>query len=61
MFVKIDEVIDPTAYLEQLPSFEAEFPPGAWAFASDPGHYDFYATKCVKDLTWMLVEGIDQV
>jgi hypothetical protein len=48
--VKLDEVIDPTADLERLPSLEGEPPSGAWGFASDPGHYDFYGTQCVKDL-----------
>ena len=27
-----------------------DLPPGAWRFAADPAHYDFYSPRCVKDL-----------
>ncbi|MEU2924423.1 hypothetical protein ABZ636_05055 [Streptomyces sp. NPDC007251] len=43
--------LDPRAYLAELPRLCAELPPGARAFATDPGHYDIAgATRCVKDL-----------
>ncbi|MGQ4268257.1 hypothetical protein [Nocardiopsis changdeensis] len=42
--------LDPNAYLEALPGLAARLPPGARAFAADPGHYDFYGSRCVKDL-----------
>lgn len=42
--------LDPTAYLDLLPSFADSLPPGARAFATDPGHYDFFGKRCVKDL-----------
>jgi len=44
-------VIDPTAYLDQLPSLAAALPEGARAFATDPDHYDFGSKRCTKDLT----------
>src|SRR2546423_15567250 len=44
-------VIDPTAYLDQLPSLAAALPEGARAFATDPDHYDFATKGCTKDLT----------
>ena len=43
-------IIDPRPYLAQLPTLARQLPPGARAFATDPGHYDFYAKRCVKDL-----------
>ncbi|MFB8179870.1 hypothetical protein ACFC8N_28355 [Streptomyces sp. NPDC055966] len=43
--------LDPRAYLHELPRLRGELPPGAWAFVSDPGHYDIPgAARCVKDL-----------
>ncbi|MEU9101803.1 hypothetical protein [Streptomyces sp. NPDC048361] len=44
--------LDPTAYLAILPTLCAKLPPGAWAFASDPAHYDMGHGngRCVKDL-----------
>ncbi|MFD5795480.1 hypothetical protein ACFWIO_18460 [Streptomyces diastatochromogenes] len=42
--------IDPRPYLDRLPSLAPELPPGARAFATDPGHYDFGGRRCVKDL-----------
>ncbi|MGW6981868.1 hypothetical protein ACWGE1_20895 [Streptomyces sp. NPDC054932] len=41
---------DPSAYLAKLPELAPALPPGARAFASDPEHYDFSASRCVKDL-----------
>ncbi|WP_225796343.1 hypothetical protein [Streptomyces aculeolatus] len=41
---------DPSAYLAALPHIAEDLPAGARAHASDPGHYDFYAERCVKDL-----------
>ncbi|WBB67740.1 hypothetical protein [Micromonospora sp. WMMD812] len=42
--------LDPEAYLRQLPSFADSLPEGARRFATDPGHYDFFGQRCVKDL-----------
>ncbi|MFJ9865356.1 hypothetical protein [Streptomyces sp. NPDC101165] len=42
--------IDPRPYLDRLPALAAALPPGARAFATDPGHYDFGGKRCVKDL-----------
>lgn len=42
--------LDPTPYLDQLARLSAELPPGAAAFANDPGHYDFHSSRCPKDL-----------
>jgi hypothetical protein len=41
---------DPSAYLAELPRLHESLPPGAAAYASEPGHYDFSSTRCVKDL-----------
>jgi hypothetical protein len=41
---------DPTGYLDLLPAFAEDLPAGARAFATDPGHYDFFGQRCVKDL-----------
>ncbi|WP_367321949.1 hypothetical protein [Streptomyces sp. HUAS ZL42] len=43
-------VIDPRPYLERLPLLAEQLPPGARAFATAPGHYDFSGKRCVKDL-----------
>ncbi|GGS99622.1 hypothetical protein [Streptomyces cinerochromogenes] len=43
--------LDPSAYLAELPRLRGVLPPGAWAFVSEPGHYDIpRADRCVKDL-----------
>jgi len=43
-------IIDPRPYLARLPELAEALPPGARAFARDPGHYDFSGRRCVKDL-----------
>lgn len=43
-------VLDPAPYLDVLPELLPQLPPGARAYASDPGHYDFASLRCVKDL-----------
>lgn len=43
-------VIDPRPCLERLPVPAERLPPGARAFATDAGHYDFSGRRCVKDL-----------
>ncbi|SDI53201.1 hypothetical protein SAMN05421505_1647 [Sinosporangium album] len=43
---------DPQPYLDALPRFIAQLPPGARSYASAPGHYDFSSHECVKDLTF---------
>ncbi|MCX4704433.1 hypothetical protein [Streptomyces sp. NBC_01373] len=52
-------VLDPTRYLELLPSIADDLPPGAQAFATDADHYDFRSKRCVKDLELQLVRGVD--
>ncbi len=52
----VDGVIDPTRYLDHIPSFAADLPGGARAFATDPHHYDFHSRRCVKDLA---LEGVE--
>lgn len=42
--------LDPHPYLRLLVGLAADLPPGARAFALDADHYDFYSTRCVKDL-----------
>ncbi|MEV6901064.1 hypothetical protein [Amycolatopsis sp. NPDC051372] len=42
---------DAQRYLAELPALAGRLPAGARAFALDAGHYDFYGTTCVKDLT----------
>ncbi|MGC4818703.1 hypothetical protein [Micromonospora sp. DT63] len=42
--------LDPNEYLRQLPSLADSLPEGARRFATDPGHYDFFGQRCVKDL-----------
>src|SRR5437016_2216779 len=42
--------LNPVAYLDLLPAMRDKLPSEAWKFASDPEHYDFYGTRCVKDL-----------
>ncbi|MEV5716963.1 hypothetical protein AB0L41_23975 [Amycolatopsis mediterranei] len=42
--------LDPSAYLELLPTFAENLPVGARAFATEDGHYDFFSQRCVKDL-----------
>jgi hypothetical protein len=46
----VENVINPNAYLEKLPAFADDLPPGARRFATAPGHYDFFGNRCVKDL-----------
>jgi hypothetical protein len=43
--------LDPGPYLEVLDDLLSQLPDGARAFASDADHYDFTASRCVKDLT----------
>ena len=50
-FVRVEGVIDPAPYLAELPGLEVALPQGAWRYISDPGHFDFYGSRCVKDLT----------
>lgn len=50
-FVLLDPVMDPAQYLAELVNLRDELPAAAYDFASDAGHYDFYGSRCVKDLT----------
>ncbi|TKK80904.1 hypothetical protein FDA94_34875 [Herbidospora galbida] len=65
-FVRVERQADPYGflvsaeeYLQALPRFKEELPPGAREFASDPAHYDFYGSRCVKDLTLVTVHLSD--
>jgi hypothetical protein len=49
-----------TEYREQLPELQAELPPGAWAFASNSDHYDFYSERCIKDLKLLSLSVSDE-
>jgi hypothetical protein len=46
----ITGIVDPRPYLAKLPELAERLPPGARAFATDPGHYAFSGRRCVKDL-----------
>ncbi|MGW5325428.1 hypothetical protein [Streptomyces sp. NPDC004014] len=41
---------DPRPCPERLPALAAELPPGARAFATDPGHCDLGGRRCLRDL-----------
>jgi hypothetical protein len=41
--------LDPTRYLDRLERCGDQLPPGAAAFARDPGHYEF-GDRCLKSL-----------
>ncbi|MEU9912200.1 hypothetical protein [Streptomyces sp. NPDC051001] len=43
-------IVDPRPCLANLPELAERLPPGARAFATDPGHYAFSGRRCVKDL-----------
>lgn len=54
-YIKIEEIrggfsLDPTAYLDILPSILPYLPAGAQAFVSDPAHFDLFSDRFVKDL-----------
>lgn len=42
--------IDPQPYLVALEEFKDQLPEGARLFATNPAHYDFSSTSCIKDL-----------
>ncbi|MFI1443717.1 hypothetical protein [Streptomyces fructofermentans] len=50
-------VLDPSRYLEHLPSIAGDLPLGARSFATDTDHYEFHSRRCVKDLTLRAVRG----
>ena len=58
-FVSLNPIIDPEPYLAVLGDLRSELPQGACEFASDPCHYDFYSSRCVKDLTVDSVTFLD--
>ncbi|MET8745694.1 hypothetical protein [Streptomyces sp. NPDC004728] len=49
----------PQEYLRVLPELLPDLPAGAAEFASDPDHYDFGSSRCVKDLTLDRVDLVD--
>ncbi|GGO21412.1 hypothetical protein GCM10011576_39690 [Micromonospora parathelypteridis] len=51
---------DPTEYLDWLAQHSGELPPGAAAFATDPGHYNIHSPRCVKDLKSTRMSAADQ-
>jgi hypothetical protein len=42
--------LDPTPYLELLPTFAENLPVGARTFATYSDHYNFFSQRCIKDL-----------
>jgi hypothetical protein len=65
-YVRTDGLIDPREYLRQLPQLVDALPPGAAAFATNPGHYDLAGPRCVKDLkldeyVWRRAERIVRI
>lgn len=46
----VDGAISPAEYLERLPELADMLPEGARTFATDPRHYDFSSSRCVKAL-----------
>jgi hypothetical protein len=42
--------LDPTAYVEQLPTLAKSLPTDARSFATDSEHYDFHSQRFVKNL-----------
>ncbi|MFF7449659.1 MULTISPECIES: hypothetical protein [unclassified Streptomyces] len=55
---ELSGVLDPSRYLERLPSISGDLPSGARSFAMETGHYDFHSRRCVKDLTLRAVRGL---
>jgi hypothetical protein len=47
---EVTGIIDLGPYLARLPELADQLPPGARAFATDPGHYALSGSRCVKDL-----------
>ncbi|MFD0742031.1 hypothetical protein ACFQ1L_09230 [Phytohabitans flavus] len=42
--------LDPELYLSELPAIQSDLPEGARRFALDEDHYNFYGSRCIKDL-----------
>jgi hypothetical protein len=64
-YVRIDPTgpgneIDPDPYLAALPTFVENLPDGARSFAAEPGHYDFFGKRCVKNLKLLRIRFEDQ-
>ncbi len=49
-YISVNPVIETAPYMDYLHRVEAQLPVGAREFALDRNHYNFYSTKCVKDL-----------
>lgn len=59
-FVRVEAVVedgwhkgytlDPEPYLGELPAIQADLPEGARRFALDEDHYNFFGSRCIKDL-----------
>ncbi|WP_207550449.1 MULTISPECIES: hypothetical protein [Parafrankia] len=43
-------MLDPEVYVRVLPELSPRLPDGARSFATDPEHYNFVGSRCVKDL-----------
>jgi hypothetical protein len=43
-------LLDPEPYLSELPAIQSELPEGARRFALDKDHYNFFGSRCIKDL-----------
>ncbi len=59
-YVQLADMLDPGPYLAVLGELERDLPDGAFRFASDPDHYDFYGPRCVHDLELAAVELSDE-
>ncbi|MBB5137232.1 hypothetical protein HNP84_006984 [Thermocatellispora tengchongensis] len=65
-FIKIENIhggfsLNPEPYLDILPSLQASLPEGAARFASDPDHYNFFGSRCIKDLQLGSISLSDKV
>ena len=50
-YIKYEQIIDATDYINHLSKLKHELPLGAYTFASDKNHYDFTGDYNVHDLS----------
>lgn len=53
-------LLDPDAYLAELPRIQGGLPDGARGFATDDDHYNFFGERCVKDLKLSRLNLVDR-
>ncbi|WP_133907349.1 hypothetical protein [Actinophytocola oryzae] len=56
--------LDADEYVRVLPEIEADLPEGARRFALDTEHYNFFGSRCVKDLklsSMTIVDAADEL